>query len=353
MVDAITDPTGGAPNFNIEDVFKSFGYTPTQAEINALAPAFEGRTNVGQTGLSAVSNYVIAHQQVQGAQSLIQGQLSGAEDALAQSQVLGTTAQGTLQSAADVYSQAPQLFGSLTPDQISSYLKPLQNQFDYGLGAVQGAAADRGLGGSSLEATAMSQAQTQYQQQVLQQALQLGLQQQQNRAGALTNLGNTQASLSQGGQSTYASLINSLLGQNMGAAEGLAQLPGAATNQALAQQATLQDLNPKQSSPWGGIAGTGLGALLGSFGGPVGAGIGASLGGAIGSSVTGNPTGANVGNKIGTASLLASLFGKGGGLPSWGSLFGGSGSSGTSGLIAQGTGAAGPSGPSAGDSLLM
>lgn len=323
-------------NFDIESVFKSFGYTPTQAEIDALAPAFEGRTNVAQTGMSAVSNYVIAHQAEQGAQSLVQGQLSGDEAQQAQYQKLGQQygeeGIGNLNAAANLAGQAPQLFGNLTPDQVSQYLAPLQSQFTTQLGQVQSAEAQRGLGGSSIEAGAMSQAQAQYQQQVLQQALQLGLQQQQSKVGALQTAGQGQLGLSSqltGAGSQYGSLINQLLGQNTGIVGNLAQLPGASTNQAIGQEAAIQALNPQTPSPWGGLIGTGAGALLGSFGGPVGAGLGASIGGSIGSGITGNPTGANVGNQLGTVGLLASLFGKGGSLSggnnSWSNLFGGGG----------------------------
>lgn len=334
----ITDPTGGVPNFNIYDVFESFGYTPTQAEINALAPAFEGRTNIGETGLSAVSNYVIAHQQVAGAQSQIQGQLTGAEASLAQAQALGVTGQQTLQSAADLYKQAPQLFGGLSPDQVSQYLAPLQTQFNQSLGQVQGAAASRGLSGSSVEATAMSQAQMQYQQQVLQQALQLGLQQQQNQAGALTNLGNSQIGLSGQNTGTYSSLINSLLGQNSNASAVLGGLGSQSANAAISQQAAIQALNPSAGSGLGADLGLGLGAVGGVvggiYGGPLGASAGFSAGDALGQGIGGainpnqNPSSANqLGQNSVNSGLLAYLLGKQGGGGSSG------GGTGTSGLL--------------------
>ena len=299
----ITSTTGGVPNFNILDAFQSFGYEPTQAEINALAPAFSGRTNVEATGMSAVSAYVIAHQQVKGAQSLIQGQLQGAEDRAAQYAALGT---GNIQSAADLYNQAPQLFGGLTQDQVSQYLKPLQTQFDYGLGQVQGAAASRGLTGSSTESTAMAQAQQQYQQQVLQQALQLGIQQQQQRAQTLSGLGTQQLGLA----NTQYGMVPGLLQQNTNTAEDLAQLPGQATSQAIAQQAEIKAMNGGGSGSGSMISGGLQGALSGAMAGGMAAGPWGALAGGVAGGGLG-AYGASQGNASGFTNplLLTSLLG--------------------------------------------
>lgn len=315
--DGITDPTGGQKNFNIYDEFQKFGYTPTQAEIDALAPAFAGRTNVEQTGLSAVSQYVIAHQAEAGAQSLVQGQLKGDQASQAQADALGKdyAAQGTasLQSAADVYNSAPQLFGGLSQDQVGQYLKPLQNQFDYGLGQVTGQAAARGLSGSSVEATAMSQAQTQYQQQVLQQALQLGLQQQQQRSQALQAQGSGQLTASNNftsSASNYGAQANQLLGQNTSIADTQAQLPGQATNSAIDQNALLQLLNPQKQSFGGQLLNNfqnlGVNAIT-NMGGNIVNGLTGGLSqppNSSGGTGTGNPSGPNL-----LASLLSSLRG--------------------------------------------
>lgn len=319
MANGVTDPTGGVKNFDIQAVFESFGYTPTQAEIDALAPAFEGRTNVGQTGDSAVAQYVMAHQQEMGAQSLIQGQLQGTQAAETAAQGASTadyaSGAASYNQAQQTLESAPQLFGSMNPSQVSQYLAPLQNQFNYGLGQVTGQAASRGLAGSSLEAQAMAQAQQQFQQNVLSQGLSIGQQQQQLLAQSQEALGAQQfgAGATQGKLGLgYGSQASQLLGQNTGIAGNLANLPSQSVAQGLSQEALIQQMNPQTPSPWGGLLGTGLGAVAGGFvGGPLGAGIGASLGGQIGSAATGNPMGAQVGGSLGNTTLMAALIGKG------------------------------------------
>ena len=326
---------------NIVNTFKAFGHTPTEQEILALLPASMGEGGE-QAGQSAVANYVIAHQALNGAQSLVQGQLKGNQAQQAEYEKLGKQygAEGVsnLSAAADVFKSAPQLFGGLSEGQVSQYLAPLQGKFDYGLGKVTGEAARRGLSGSSIEGEAMAQAQTQYQQQVLQQALALGIQQQQQRSEALRALGSGQLGLSgqftgAGGQ--YGSLINQLLGQNTGLAEDLAQLPGQSANMAIAQNAAIRTLNPDTPSPWGSILGTLLGAGAGAMipgAGLMGASLGAGLGGQIGSAATGNPAGAQIGGNLQNYGLLYSLLGRSGGFGG-GSLFGGGGTrSGNTGL---------------------
>jgi hypothetical protein len=285
---SITDPTGGAPNFDIQAIFESMGYTPSQSEIDALAPAFEGRTNVGQTGTSAVASYVQAHQQIAGAQSLIQGNLTAETGAASAATAAGNASYDAAQATLEA---APKLFGSMTPDQISNYLAPLQNQFNYGLGQVTGQAASRGLAGSSLEAQAMAQAQTQYQQNIVNQGLSIGQQQQQLLASQQQARGAQQLGLAP----QFLGLANQSAGQNYGASQDMAQMPGWAVSQSLAQQALLKQLNVPPPSPWGQIATTGgevVGGIAGGiYGGPAGAVAGASAGGAIGGGLASLGTG--------------------------------------------------------------
>jgi hypothetical protein len=311
----ITDPTGGAPNFDIEAVFQSFGMEPTQAQIDALAPAFEGGKNVAQTGDSAVANFVQAYQQINGAQSLIQGQLQGTQAAETAAQGASTAdyAAGTASynQAQQTLEAAPQLFGSMNPSQVSQYLAPLQNQFNYGLGQITGQAAQRGLAGSSLEAQAMAQAQTQYQQSVLSQGLSIGQQQQQLLAQSQQALGSQQ--FGAGGQQLQAALgyggqASGLLGQNMNAATTLAGLPGGAVAQSLAQQALLQQMNPQTQSfgqkILGGLENVGVQGITN---------LGTNLlNGLIPQTQAGNTSG------IGSLSNLTSLLG--GGLPQGGAI---------------------------------
>ena len=180
----ITDPTGGAHNFNILDAFESFGYYPTQAEIDALAPSFEGRTNTDQIGMSAIGQYVnYTNQMATFAKNdpltALQTQMKNLETQNAQS-VAGLQTQ--LQ---DTLTAAPKLFGSLTADQISTYLQPLQTSFQSQLSQVQATMASRGVAGSSTENNALAQTDQQFQQNVLSTGLNIGLTSQQNQANAL------------------------------------------------------------------------------------------------------------------------------------------------------------------------
>src|SRR4051794_35649803 len=124
----ITDPTGGARNFNIFDAFQQFGYYPTQEEINAIAPSFEGRTDPGQIGNSAVAQYVLhkkaeAERQANDPLAALQKKMDDSTT-LMKNQVQGLY--GQLQ---DVLGSAPELFGNMKPDQIATYLAPLQDSF--------------------------------------------------------------------------------------------------------------------------------------------------------------------------------------------------------------------------------
>lgn len=343
---------------NIVNSFKQFGYTPSDAEIAALLPASEGKGGY-EAGQAAVANFVLAMQQLKGAQSLVQGNIQSETQGAQTAQQLGGQfagqGAGSYQQALQALQKAPQLFGSMTPDQINQYLAPLQSQFSQGLGQVQGAAAQRGLAGSSLEAQAMAQAQQQFQQNVLSQGLGVGLNAQQQQAALLQGLGGQQFGLAgqqYGLAPQYLSLANQSAGQNVGLAEDMAQLPGQAANQAIAQNAAIQAMNPQSSSPWGSILGTALGAGVGAFGGPMGMALGANLGGQLGSAFSGNPAGAQVGSSLGNPLMIASLLGKGG-MPGWSSVFGGGSAGGgapgyTSGLAFPQSSMSGTSGLNAG-----
>ncbi len=304
---------------NIANTFKSYGYDATPEEIAALVPASEGKGGY-EAGQAAVANYVLAHQQISGAKSLIEGQLKAEQAAGTAAQSMGASDQAagtsSYQQAQQTLQEAPKLFGSLTPDQIGTYLAPLQNQFNYGLGQVQGTAAQRGLAGSSLEAQAMAQAQTQFQQNVLSQGLSIGQQQQQLLASQQAALGAQQFGASgqqYGLAGQYAGLANQSAGQNFSAAEDLAQLSGQSANQAIAQNATLQALNPSGGNGgWQNALGSGLGAVAGGVAGAymgnpmLGASLGASLGGAAANGITGGY--GTTGNTLSSGLGMASLF---------------------------------------------
>lgn len=182
----ITDPTGGARNFNILDVFKSFGYYPSQEEISALAPTFQGRYNIGETGTSAVSQYVLqkraeAERQKNDPLAALQKHMEESV-ALMKNQVTGLY--GQLQ---DTLGSAPQLFGNLTPDQIQTYLAPLQDSFKKQLSLVQGTIASRGIPGSSTENNALAETNRQFMDQTMATGLQVGMDSQKSKAAAIQN----------------------------------------------------------------------------------------------------------------------------------------------------------------------
>lgn len=308
----VTDPTGGTPNFNIQDIFSSYGYEASQAEIDALAPAFQTGKDVSETGRDAVATYVQAHQQLKGAQSEIKGNLLSEQQASSTYQSLSKTlaesGQEAYEKAADVFTKAPQLFGSLSPDQIDQYLKPTKNAFDYGMGQVEGSAAQRGITGSSLEAQAMAQAQTQFQQNVLNQGLGIGMNQQQQQAQMLQSLGSARMGLSgqfAGTGANYAGLANQSAGQDTAVSSVMAGLAGQSVNQALAQRAIVQMMTPASGhlglGGWAGLIG---GGLLGVAGDPLnpmkGFGNGAQMGGAINSTASGNQMSGQIGQEMGT-----------------------------------------------------
>lgn len=180
----ITDPTGGAPNFNIYDVFKSFGYTPTQAEINQLAPSFMGRKDVYQIGSSAVAQYVETQRKIQEQQAndplikYVEEQKTRAAD-------LSTKAQDLYGQQQKILSSAPQLFGNLTPDQINEYLAPVVQSAKENSANLEGAFARRNLAGSSIEANALTGANREFLQNVLAQGLNIGLNQQKQQSDSI------------------------------------------------------------------------------------------------------------------------------------------------------------------------
>ena len=207
-----------APDIDITQIFQDFGYTPTTAEAQAMEGAFGGANNAATkaAGINAISQYVNYQNQIKQAEAndplnALQTRMNNIIDQNTAS-VKGLSTQ--LQS---VLSSAPQLFGSLTPDQISEYLQPLQTSFNTQMSQVQATLASRGLGGSSTEANALAQTNQQFQQTVLQTGLNIGLTSQQNQAQAIQ----TQ--------------INNLFGQT-GQAMGIAgQAAGQQSSQNLAE----------------------------------------------------------------------------------------------------------------------
>lgn len=247
---------------DIAGVFKKFGYDASPAEIAALKPAFaEGQ---GNEALSAVGNYVLAHQELAGAQAKIQGNLLSEQEAAQNSrtlaEVLSTQGQAAYDAAANVYTQAPKLFGSLSADQINQYLAPAQKAFEQAQGKTAGDISSRGLSGSSIEAQALDQNLSQFMTQTLATGLGIGQQQQAGQAGVLQNKGaqlfGASGTATQAGLG-YSQLANNSAAANYNAAAGISGLAGSAVNQSLAQRAAIQALNPEKQS-FGGMLASGF-----------------------------------------------------------------------------------------------
>jgi hypothetical protein len=241
---AITDPTGGAPNFNILDVFHEMGYYPTQTEINAIAPAFEGRTDPGQIGTAAVSQYVLAKQSE--ATRVANDPLAALQTKMQESaDTMKQQVQGLYTQLQGVLTEAPQLFGSLTPDQITTYLAPLQTAFKTQLATVQGALAGRGLGGSSTESNALAQTGEQFQEQVLSTGLNVGIQSQQARAKAMSDQINSLLGLTGTEESLASSAAQTRSQQQLGQSNLISSLPYFLDQSALQQEAARKAMQPQ------------------------------------------------------------------------------------------------------------
>ena len=193
--------------------FTSFGYYPTQAEIAAFGQSDDALAGGATSGeASALTNSFIG-QYVQTMNAEKQRQATDPLNAY-QQQAQKIADQQQLQStnlysqAQQVFQNAPQLFGSLTPDQITQYLAPLQTAFTQAQSQTQAQEAARGLTGSNIEANALQTGNTNFQNQVLQTGLQVG-------QTAQTNVGNslqTQA----GGLQTASNNNRALQGQAAG-----------------------------------------------------------------------------------------------------------------------------------------
>jgi len=141
-------------------------------------------------------------------------------------------AKDTYDKAQNLYSQlsylqssAPQLFGSLTPDQIQSYLAPLATSFKSSLAEVQGSLASRGLGASSTEANALAQTNQQFQENVLSTGLQVGMTQQQNKAKSIQDQINNLLGISTGAEARAGAAAGQRSAQDLGQSNLIASLP--------------------------------------------------------------------------------------------------------------------------------
>src|SRR6266478_3360015 len=115
----VTNPYTALSDINVVDLFKQFGYSPTQAEVTALGGTFTSDNNAAskRAGVSAISNYVLqkkaeAEREKNDPLLALQTKIDDSVT-LMKNQVTGLQ-----QQLQDTLSAAPQLFGNLTPDQI-------------------------------------------------------------------------------------------------------------------------------------------------------------------------------------------------------------------------------------------
>ncbi len=231
----ITDPTGGVRNFNLLDVFQEFGYQPTQAEINSLSASFAGSYNMGEIGTNAIAQYVnYKNQQAEFEKNdPLNAVIQRSNDIFDKNMA---SVKGLSQQLQDTLTSAPKLFGSLTPDQIADYLKPLQATFKTQMDQVQGTLASRGLGASSTEANALAQTNQQFQETVLSTGLNIGLDAQKNQANSIEAMINnlfTQSgqALGVGGQAAGQKSAQALAQSNL-----IASLPSFLNSQSAMEQ---------------------------------------------------------------------------------------------------------------------
>ena len=225
-------------NIDITAIMKQFGYTPTNEEAVMLQGAFGAENNAVSkaAGVEAIAQYVNYQKQIQAFDA--KDPLTGLQTRMNNIIDQNTKAvSGLSDQLQQTLSAAPQLFGSLTPDQISTYLAPLQTSFNQQLSQVQATMAARGLGASSPEANALAQTNQQFQQTVLSTGLNIGLTAQKNKADAIQQqINNLFGQTGQAINST-TSAAGQQSKQQLGESELIGSLPSFLNNQAQDQAA--------------------------------------------------------------------------------------------------------------------
>lgn len=263
----------------LKDIFLSFGYEPTEAELQQFASVPGGRGG-HERALSAVGSYVNAlkTEEDRKANDPLK---KFSEDQTARSESMGAESKDLFGQLTNLYRTAPQLFGALSPDQIASYIAPLKTQFDQSLGETEGAFARRGLTGSNIEGSAITDAARQFNENVLSTGLNIGMTQQDALAKALSGRSDLLFQGAENANSRLGGAAGQMSSQDAESSQFLASLPAYLRQLALQEQ-QVRNAMSKKSNPWGTVGsllGGGVGAF---FGGPVGFGIGSSLGGGIG-----------------------------------------------------------------------
>lgn len=166
----------------ITSAFGAFGYTPSETEIEQLIPIVNTRSGGAERGRAAVANYVqtVRNQQERKKNDplnqVIADERGFFTDSERQAQEYQDKSQAEQKRLESTIREAPQLFGSLTPEQIDQYLKPTSRAAEESSARLEGAAARRGIAGSSTELQTLADNERKYREDVLSQALQLGIQ---------------------------------------------------------------------------------------------------------------------------------------------------------------------------------
>lgn len=232
-------PTGTEDDIRRENQitrwFADFGYKASQAEINSMLILAGGTSQDLQRGRSLIANYVNTLRSVQEANANDPTkQVLADEKGFFNSQ---QTRAAKLEGDADqVYSelkstfgQAPKLFGGLNEEDINKYLAPLRTEFDKSGANLQGAAARRGLAGSSTELNTIAENERQFRENALSLGVQTGMAEQASQRNVLQSRINQLSGMSETALGTLPGSLSrqGALAQNINAGtQNLALLKG-------------------------------------------------------------------------------------------------------------------------------
>lgn len=163
---------------DVKDILQSFGIQADESIMNA----FNGLDTIDARQL--LGSYATARKAESDRQANdpLNSYIKMAGDYTTKYANMAETMHGQLQ---DLLSSAPKLFGEFTPDQVSQYLAPLQQEFQKAQAVTEGAYGRRGIAGSSTEAQALQIGNSDFQKNVLQQGLSIGVDSQQKKAAAM------------------------------------------------------------------------------------------------------------------------------------------------------------------------
>jgi hypothetical protein len=237
ITDKITKFSGDAGFWraNIVNSFLEFGYYPTEAEVAQLIPTSAGEGGF-ERGQSSVAQYVQARQDEieQKENDPLKGFIEEEKVRRGEFEKQASDLYGQLQN---VIKSSPQLFGSLSEDQIGTLLAPLQRAFQESGSQLEGALGRRNLTGSSIEANALAENERLYKQNVLATGLDLGLKQKDLEATAIRDrIGQLVNSASLGSQ-LMGQGFGQISSQELGTMQYLQQLPYFLRQSALQEQA--------------------------------------------------------------------------------------------------------------------